>query len=115
MKFSRERFSVPDCVFEDGLPYAALCLLVYLFSQSSVAGHCAPGYDAMMHALHTRCRNTINRNLRLLQKRGWFHYSKRRGNQNKSMWLCIPPRYAPKKTAHTSVIEEMNPRYGRIG
>src|SRR5207249_3810478 len=101
--------------FDDGLPYAAFYLLSFLLSESAVSGHCSPGYDAMMHAMHTRCRNTVNRNLHILEKRGWFHYCKRHGNQNKSIWLTVPARYAPRKAIPASVIHEMNPKYGRIG
>lgn len=108
MKFSGPRFSVPPCVFEDDLPYASLCLLIFLFSQSSFDGCCAPGYDSMMHALGTRCRNTISANLKLLHRRGWFHFSKRRGNSNKVMWLRLPARFVNSKDTPISVIHAMN-------
>lgn len=90
-------FSVPKQIFEDGLPYSAFCLLLFLFKDSACSGHCNPGYDAMLHALHTRCRTVISKNLKLLERRGWFNYAKRHGNQNKEIWLTIPARYAPKK------------------
>ena len=115
MKTTEPRFILPNCVFEDALPYAAFYLLCYLWSVSSVDGHCAPGYDKMLHAMSTRCRNTITRNLNILRKRGWFHYCKRKGNQNKAFQLCIPARYQTKKKIKTNVIAEFNPQYGRIG
>lgn len=93
MKLTERRFSVPTCIFEDGLPDKAFILLVFLFSQSDMSGMVSPGYTAMKTGAHITSRSTIAKSLDILKKHGWFHFSKRNGHRNATYWLRIPPRW----------------------
>lgn len=111
MRFSHCRFSVPDQIFDDDLTDKEFRLLAFLFKSSSVDGCTSPGYAAMMQAINTECRNTINFNLKSLRKKDWFHFVKRRGHLPTMFWLKIPARLLIGKELSRSVIEEMNPQY----
>lgn len=93
MKIHVSKFTLPDCALDDELPDKAFRLLAYLFSVSDFTGQCAPGYDEMMHHTQSTSRNTISRNMAILQKKGWFDYTRRRGHRTMRIHLRIPARY----------------------
>jgi hypothetical protein len=109
MKINGPRFSLPACIFSDNLPPRAFILLVYLFSESSVAGRVAPGYQAMKAATRTTTDATICSCLKLLRKHGWFDFVKKSNGRNAVYWLKIPDKYT--RNEHAEVLKiRMFPR-----
>jgi hypothetical protein len=97
MKLGNDGFSIPLCVFDDNLPDKALVLLCYLFKCSDIPGRCSPGYTQIMRDVGIGSRNTVNRNLSILRKRGWFDIVKKKGHRNTIYFLTIPARFSTFK------------------
>lgn len=106
MRLQDQRFSIPDCITEDNLPDKAFRLLVFLFKISDCAGRCSPGYETMKAGANITSRSTISEALKLLRKRGWFHFTKKGGNRNSVLWLRIPPRY-DKTAQHKAMLDSL--------
>ncbi len=111
MKISQSRFSVPFCVFTDPMPAKQRCLLVYLFSISSIEGGCEPGYTAMKNALRDHIgdkgsNTTVRKHLEGINADGWV-FAMHRTNGKMRIWLKIPPRHkkADKQMQLISVVQ----------
>ncbi len=109
MRIKDRRFSVPACVFDQGMPCKQFKLLVFLFSASDFAGTCRPGYASMRLAIRDSdrergCDTTVRRYLKRLEKEGWIFTMKRtRGRM--AIWLQIPPRLRAKDEPKTALLE----------
>ena len=100
MKLSGDRFSVPSCILDDGLPDKAVLLLIFLFRQSDIAGCAAPSYDEIQRGAGITSRNTVANCLKTLRKHGWFHFVKKGGGKRAVYWLRIPPRFTETDAKH---------------
>ena len=103
MKIDRARFSIPDCILDDDLPDKAFRLLVFLFHQSDISGRCAPGYEAIKEGACITSRTTISSAIKLLQKRGWFHFIKKGNGRHSTFFLRVPARYTGEE-AMTKIV-----------
>jgi hypothetical protein len=110
MKLSGDRFSIPNCILDDGLPDKAFRLLVFLFSVSDMAGCAAATYDEMKQGADITSRSTVSDSLKLLRKHGWFHFVKKGGGKKAVYWLRLPPRYTETDKPNAKLAIRMFPR-----
>ncbi len=110
MKLSGDRFSIPACIMDDGLPDKAFRLLVFLYQISDMAGCATADYPAIKAGASIVSDATIAQSLRLLKKHGWFHFVKKGGGHPSVYWLRRPPRFTETDQKHDHLKVRMFPR-----